>query len=164
MSKQFWVFLLAGLAIVGVVVYGSLFANKSSHLELDGDILKVRVMQLGPAASLVIADFRVKNPSGLAFVVKSVTARLELVSGDTVEAEPISKVNLENVFQYEKLIGPQYNPALTLQDAVPAHGTVDRMIGARFEVPQTAVDSRKGLRLRIEEVDGAVSEIGEKKP
>jgi hypothetical protein len=164
MSKQFWGFLLAGLAIVGVVVYVSLFANKSSHLELDGDILKVRVMALGPAASLVVADFRVTNPSGLAFVVKSVKARLELKSGDTLEAEPISKVNLENVFQYEKLIGPQYNSALTLRDAVPAHGTVDRMVGARFEVPESAIESRKALRLRIEEFEGPVAEIGEKKP
>jgi hypothetical protein len=164
MSKQFWGFLLAGLAIVGVVVYVSLFANKSSHLELDGDILKVRVMALSPAASLVVADFRVTNPSGLAFVVKSVKARLELKSGDTLEAEPISKVNLENVFQYEKLIGPQYNSALTLRDAVPAHGTVDRMVGVRFEVPESAIESRKALRLRIEEFEGPVAEIGEKKP
>jgi hypothetical protein len=164
MSKQFWGFLLAGLAIVGVVVYVSLFANKSSHLELDGDILKVRVMALGPAASLVVADFRVTNPSGLAFVVKSVKARLELKSGDTLEAEPISKVNLENVFQYEKLIGPQYNSALTLRDAVPAHGTVDRMVGARFEVPESAIESRKALRLLIEEFEGPVADIGEKKP
>jgi len=155
---------LAGVAIVGVVVYLSLFANKSSHLELDGDILKVRVMALSPAASLVVADFRVTNPSGLAFVVKSVKARLELKSGDALEAEPISKVNLENVFKYEKLIGPQYNSALTLRDAVPAHGTVDRMVGVRFEVPESAIESRKALRLRIEEFDGPVAEIGEKKP
>jgi hypothetical protein len=164
MSKQFWVFLLAGLAIVGIVVYGSLFANKSSHLELDGDILKVRVMALGPAASLVVADFRVKNPSGLPFVVKSVRVRLEPASGDALEAEPISKVNLENVFHYEKLIGPQYNAALTMHDTIPAHGTVDRMVGVRFEVPESAISSRKALRMRIEEVDGAAAEIGEKKP
>lgn len=164
MGKQPWVFILVGLAVVGMGVYVALFANKSSHLELDGDILKVRVMALNPQASLVVADFRVKNPSGLPFVVKSVKARLELPSGETLESEPISKVNLENVFQYEKLIGPQYNPALTLQDAVPAHGTVDRMIGARFDVPESAVESRKGLHLRIDEVDGAMADIGEKKP
>jgi hypothetical protein len=163
MTKQFWGFLLAGLAIVGAGVYLTLFANKSSHLELDGDILKVRSMALSQA-SLVVADFRVSNPSAYPFVVKSVKARLELASGEVLEAEPISKVNLQNVFQYEKLIGPQFNPALTLRDAILAHGTVDRMIGARFEVSESAVESRKGLRLRIEEVDGAVAEIGEKKP
>ena len=40
---------------------------------------------------------------------------------------------------------------------------VDRMAGARFELPESAIESRKGIRLHIEEVDSAVVEIGEKK-
>ena len=162
MSKQFLVFLSAGLAIVGIIIYVSLVFNKSSHVELEGNILKVRVLALNPNASLVVADFRVKNPSGVRFVVKGVKLLLDPASGGTIEAEPISKVNLDNVFAYERLIGPQYNPALTLQDAVPPHGTIDRMAGARFEAPASVIESRKGLRMRIDEVDGAEAVIAEK--
>jgi hypothetical protein len=164
MSKTFWGFLAAGLAIAGALVYGLLFANKSAHLELDGSILKVRVMTLSPTASLVVADFRVTNPSGLPFMVKNVTVQLQPLSGDVVESQPISKLNLENVFTYEKLIGPQYNPALTIRDIVPSHGTMDRMVGARFELPESAINARKTLRLHIEEMDGPVADIGEKRP
>jgi hypothetical protein len=163
-TKTFWGFLAAGLVIAGAFVYGLLAVNKSAHLELTGSILKVRVMALNPQASLVIADFRVTNPSGLAFVVKNVTVQLQPLTGDVVESSPISKVNLENVFKYEKLIGPQYNAALTIRDAVPSHGTLDRMVGARFELPEEAINSRKMLRLHIEEMDGPVSDIAEKRP
>jgi hypothetical protein len=164
MSKTFLGFLAAGLAIAGALVYGLLFVNKSAHLELDGSILKVRVMALSPTASLVVADFRVTNPAGLPFMVKNVTVQLQPLSGDVVESQPISKVNLESVFTYEKLVGPQYNAALTIRDTVPAHATVDRMVGARFELPESAINSRKTLRLHIEEMDGPVADIAEKRP
>jgi hypothetical protein len=161
-TKTFLGFLAAGLAIAGALVYGLFSVNKSAHIELTGSILKVRVMALNPEASLVVADFRVTNPSGLAFVMRNMTVQLEPHLGAVTEAEPISKQNLEDVFKYEKLIGPQYNPALSIKDSVPPHGTVDRMVGARFELPESAIDNRKIMRLHIEEMDGAMADIVEK--
>jgi hypothetical protein len=35
------------------------------------------------------------------------------------------------------------------------------MIAARFEIPEGRLRARKGLLIRVEEVDGAVSEIVE---
>jgi hypothetical protein len=80
-----------------------------------------------------------------------------------VEGASISKPDVDNVFKYEKLLGPKYNDVLSIRDRVAPHQTVDRMVGARFELPESQIDVRKGLRLRIEEVDGAVAQIGEKK-
>jgi hypothetical protein len=37
------------------------------------------------------------------------------------------------------------------------------MAGARFELPESQIEARKAIRLRIEEIDNAVVEIGEKK-
>jgi len=37
------------------------------------------------------------------------------------------------------------------------------MTGARFDVPEAAIKSRKGIRLQIEDVDGTVAELGESK-
>lgn len=73
MSKQFWSFLAIGLTVVGIAIAGVWFGTKSSHLDLDGKILKVRTLALGKDASLVVVDFRVTNTSAVPFVVRDVS-------------------------------------------------------------------------------------------
>lgn len=163
MSKQFWTFLLVGLVVVGIAIYAILFVTKGSHIELKGEILKVRVLSYNPTASLVILDFRVTNPSDLPFVVKTADVILIPVSGDPVESARISKADVENVFKYEKLLGPKYNEVLSIKDRVNPHQTVDRMVGVRFDLPEAAINKRKAIQLKIEELDGVVVELGEKK-
>ena len=162
MSKQFWIFLLAGLAVVGGLIFAMLTATKGAHLRLEGKILKVRVLALpGSGASLVIADFRAENPSDVPLVVDSVKLRLRPAQGDAVEGVAIAKTDIAAVFQYEKLLGTKYNDVLGARDRIAPHQSVDRMAGARFEMPEAAVDARRDLRLLIEDVDGTVAEIAE---
>jgi hypothetical protein len=80
-----------------------------------------------------------------------------------VDGRTASKTNIENIFKYEKLLGPKYNPILSLQDRVASHQTADLMAGARFELPEAAINSRKMIRLRLEDVDGAAAELSEAK-
>lgn len=162
-SRQFWTFLGIGLAVVAVAVFFTLFATKGSHLELDGKILKVRVLSLNPDASIVIVDFRAKNPSDLVFVVKNAVVTLTPASGDAVEGAAISKFDIENVFKYEKLLGTKYNDVLSIRDKIAPRQTVDRMIGARFEMGESAINARKTITLKFEDMDGAVAEISEQK-
>lgn len=161
MSKQFWIFLAAGLAVVGFGLAVLLFSTKSAHLELKGQILKVRVLALSPEASIVVVDFRVTNPSDIPFVVRTAGMLLDPLSGDPVDGTGISKPDVENVFNYEKLIGPKYNDVLSIKDKIAPHQTVDRMIGARFELSEAGLEGRKDLRVHIEDLDGAVAELVE---
>jgi len=162
MSKGFWIFLAAGLAVVGGLIFTMLTATQGGHLRLEGKILKVRVLALpGSAASIVIVDFRVTNPSDVPFVVNSVTLHLQPATGDAADGATISKRDIENMFLYEKLLGPKYNDTLSLQDRIAPHKTADLMAGARFELPEAAVNSRKAIRLRLEDVDGAAAEVTE---
>src|SRR5580658_7109070 len=101
-------FLAAGLAVVAAGIGVMMVSTKGAHLDLTGEILKVRVLAMNPNASLVIVDFRVKNPSDVWFVVKSVDMKLDPATGDTLEGMSISKPDVESVFQYEKLLGPKY--------------------------------------------------------
>ncbi len=152
-----------GLAVVCAGIFGFLFLTKGAHLELQGEILKVRVLALNPNASLVVVDFRVTNPSDVPFVVKAVKMRLDPMAGEVVEGTSVSKPDVDNVFKYEKLIGPKYTDVLSIRDRVAPHQTVDRMVGARFELPESGIEGRKNIRLHIEDVDGPVAEIVEKK-
>ena len=162
MGKRFYIFLAAGLAVVAVLISGILVGTKSSHLELTGSILKVRVLALGEKASLVVLDFRVTNPSAVPFVIGNVSMTLEPPSGEAVEGSQVSRVDMEAVFQAQKLIGPHFNDVLTLRDKIGGRQTLDRMTGARFELPESAINQRKSVRLRLEDVDGTVAEITEK--
>src|SRR5712691_9767117 len=112
MSKQFWIFLIAGLGVTSGLLWLLLAGTKSAHLELTGEILKVRVLNLGPNASLVVADFRVTNPSGVPFVVSGVEMTLEPATGDTASASVVSKPQVDAVFQGARLIGTKYNSVL----------------------------------------------------
>jgi len=162
MSKGFWIFLVAGLAVVGGLIFTMLTATQGAHLRLEGKILKVRVLALpGSTASIVIIDFRATNPSNVPFVVNSVTLHLQPATGDAVDGNTISKNDIENIFRYQKLLGPKYNNTLSLQDRIEPHKIADLMAGARFELPEAAVNSRKSIKVRIEDVDGASAELTE---
>jgi len=162
MSKQFWIFLLVGVAVVGGLIFMMLTATQGAHLRLEGKVLKVRILPVtGADASLVVVDFRVTNPSDVPLVVSSVKLRLEPAQGDPVEGFPLARAEIATVFQYAKLIGPKYNDVLAASDRIAAHQSLDRMAGARFEMPESAVNARRGLRVLIEDVDGTVAELAE---
>jgi hypothetical protein len=161
MSKQFVIFLAVGIAVIGVALSVMLVGTKGAHLELTGKILKVRVLPLNEKASLVVVDFRVSNPADIPYVVNTATITLVPARGEAVEGTPIPKSDLDNVFKFEKLIGPAFNDALITRDRVAAHATIDRMTAARFEFPEAEIANRKSLRLKIDEVDGAVAELTE---
>ena len=72
------------------------------------------------------------------------------------------KLDVDNVFKYEKLLGPKYNDVLSIRDKIAPRQSVDRMDGARFELGEAAIDARKSIRLRIEDMDGTIAEIVEK--
>lgn len=162
MSKQFWIFLLVGLAVVGGLIFWTMNATQGAHLRLEGKILKVRILPVPEAeASLVIVDFRAANPSDVPLVVNSVKLVLTPAQGDPVEGFPLARTEIATVFQYAKLIGPKYNDVLAASDRITPHQSVDRMAGARFEMAESAVNMRRDLRLVIEDVNGTVAELGE---
>ena len=72
------------------------------------------------------------------------------------------EVDAKRIFEYYPILGQKYNASLITRDRIPGRTTEDRMIVARFEIPVAALDARKNLKVRIEDVDGPVSELAEK--
>ena len=162
MDKRFPVFLALGLVAVGALLFFILSATEGNHLRLEGKILKVRVMmQPGSSSALVFVDFRASNPSDVRFVTGSAKMFLLPARGEEQEGTTVSKPEVDTIFQYQKLLGPKYNDVLSLQDRVAPHATLDRMMGASFELGEDAINQRKNLRVRLEDVDGAVADIRE---
>ena len=163
MSKQFWISLLVGLAVVGAGIGMVLIGTKGNHLELTGSILKVRVLPLSQTASLVIVDFRVTDPSDVPFVMKGASLTLDPASGETLGGMTVSKSDIENVFKYNPILGPKFNDVLGIRDRIAPHQRLDRMMGARFEIPESQAEDRKAVHLHIEEIDGVTADFTEKR-
>jgi hypothetical protein len=71
-------------------------------------------------------------------------------------------VDARQLFQAIPLLGQKFNDTMMMRDSVPPHSSWDRMVAARFEVPESKLEARKRLIVRIEEVDGKVFELSEK--
>ena len=163
MSKQFVVFLLVGLVVIGAALAFLLIGTKGNHLELNGAILKVRILPLSPVASLAVVDFRVSDPSDIPFVIKSASLTLEPASGEALDGMMVSKPDVENVFKYNPILGPKFNDVLGMKDRIAPHQRLDRMVGARFEIPESQAEERKAIHLHVEEMDGVTADLVEKK-
>ncbi len=158
MSKRLLILFGVGVVAMAIAVVVILSANKGSHLQLMGKILKVRTGALGEGNSIAVMDFRVQNPSDKPFVVRDVEITLEKPNGEMVDGVTVSKSDLKQLFQYNRFLGDQYNDGLGLQDTIAPHSMVDRMVAAHFEVGNADLEKAKAVHLSIQDVDGPLWE------
>lgn len=152
-----------GIAVIAVAVGSVFYMQRGAHLTLPGKILKVRTAPLADNSSVAVVDYRVTNPSDYTFMAKGVTLVLVDAGGNQVEGATASELDAQRLFAGIPLLGQKYNESLKERDKVAPHTTVDRMAAARFEVPEAALIARKHFLVRVEEVDGMVSEFAEQK-
>lgn len=151
-----------GLVVILIAVAGILYLQRGAHVELKGAILKVRTMGLDDSSSLAIVDFRFVNPSDYPFVVRMVDVFATGADGQDYTSTPVPEVDAKKIFEYYPILGQKYNTSLLTRDKIAGRRSEDRMIVARFEIPVAKLDARKNLKIRIEDVDGPVSELVEK--
>jgi hypothetical protein len=154
---------IAGLAIVGGLIGGFLWWTRGAHIQIKGEILKIRTHGFEDNSSLVVADFRFANPADYPFLVRSVDLTVEMPDGKIFEGMMIAETDTGRMFEALPQLGQKYNETLKIRDKIPPHSQDDRMAAARIEAPVGAIDGRARIRIRVEEVDGAVSEIVEKR-
>ena len=159
MHKGLLVPFAVGIVAIAAAVVGILYMQRGAHVELKGSILKVRTQALDENSAAVIVDFRFANPSDYKFVVRKVEVLLDDPSGKRVEGMAVADSDAARIFQYYPLLGPKYNDSLKARDVVRPRESQDRMIAARFELPQGVVNARKKLVVRVEDVDGPVTEL-----
>ncbi|MFB3826782.1 MAG: hypothetical protein ACE15B_08430 [Bryobacteraceae bacterium] len=161
-GKRFWAALGIGVVVVFAVVAAVVYRQRGAHVELKGSIVKVRTAALDENSSIAVVDFRFVNPADYAFVVRTVEVSITGADGNAYQGMVVSEMDAKRLFEYYKLLGQKYNDSLLMRDKIPPHQSEDRMIAARFELSQALLDARRNLTIRIEDVDGPVSELREK--
>ncbi|MBI4906774.1 MAG: hypothetical protein HY820_24305 [Acidobacteria bacterium] len=153
---------LIGLVVMAAVGGIALFVNKGNHMELEGQIQKVRTLELDEKSSLVVVDFHVTNPADFQFKVKQVDVTVD-AEGSVKQGETVAEVDARRIFDYYKQLGPKYNDSFKPRDVLNPKQSGDRMIAARFDIPEAKLAARRDLKLTIREADGQTTELREKR-
>jgi hypothetical protein len=153
--------LLVGLAVVAIALVGVMFLNRGSHVRLAGAVLKVRLAPTDTESAIAILDMRLRNPASVPFMVRQVTVHLVEGRGTGRDGDPVAQMDLDRVLEYYKLVGPRYTPMLLPRQRVQPGETLERTVAGSFAVSEAALERRKMLVVRIEDVDGNVTEIEE---
>jgi len=151
-----------GLVLVAIAVAGILYMQRNAQVGITGSVLKVRTAPLDEKSSVAVVDFRFSNPSDVTFVVRTVNVSMENKGGGSTEGQTISEVDAKRMFEMLPILGQKFNETLILREKIAPHTSQDRMVSARFEIPEDQLAARKRFLVKIEEVDGKVSEISEK--
>jgi len=162
MKNRFAATFAIGIGIIAIVVVGILYMQRGARIGLAGSMLKVRTAPLDENSTIAVIDFRFANPGNVPLWVRTVSLVMEDKDGSQYEGKVISEGDAKRLFEALPLLGEKFNETLILRDKIPGHTSLDRMVAARFEAPEARINSRKRFIVRIEEVDGNISELSEK--
>ncbi len=161
-NRRFLLPLAIGLVTVAIGLGVVFLGTKGAHLSLQGKILKVRTLATDEKNSIAVIDFRVTNEATQQdFVVKDAIAVVTTADGKAVEGNTIARSDVNRVFDYYKVLGQKFNETLIMRDNVGRGKTMDRMIAVTFELPESELEKRKNMTLRLHDVDGPTFELME---
>jgi hypothetical protein len=158
MSKAFGIAFGAALVVIVILVSIGFKTTKGNHLAPEGKIGKLRVQSVTDDISFVVVDFNMRNDSDRDMIVHSISGTLETSAGN-MDGSAVAASDLENAFHNYPDLGDQYNPVLKERDSLPAHQSLDRMVGIRFDLPADKVQNRRKFVLKIQDVTGPVLEL-----
>ena len=162
-NKQFMIVLGIGFLLVAGAWYFFYAGTKDMALAVNGEVLKVRTIELSPHNICMMTDFRIRNSSDIPFVLKDATIFVIMASGKEREGHTLARSEAEDIFKYTPLAGPQFNKVLAMRDKVPGKVSVDRMVGATFDAEEKDLVERKSVRLHLVDLDGKEFDLFERK-
>jgi hypothetical protein len=159
LSKAFGIAFGGAVVVIAVLIWFGFSTTAGNHLAPAGSIGKVRTVKATDDLTFMVIDFKVTNDSDRDMIVRSVESAIETADGATVTGGGVAESDIKAAFASYPVLGEQYNPILKERDKIPAHQSVDRMVGVRFDAPVEKVDTRKRVILRLEDITGPVVEL-----
>lgn len=162
MTAKFPIFFGIAVLLLAFALWFGNFSTSDSRLQVTGEIMKVRSMELTPDSSLVILDFRMKNESNVNFVLKESLILWTDSEGKEREATHVAKPDLERILQYAQQAGPKYNEMFVVREKLTGKAMLDRMVSASVPVSDATFAKRQSVKLRLTDLDGQVFEFLER--
>lgn len=159
MNKAFGIAFGGAAVVIGVLIWLGFAKTAGNHLVPAGSIGKVRTVKADDMLTYMVIDFKVRNDSDVDMTVRSIQSEVDLADGTGLAGGSVAANDVKAAFESYPALGEQYNPVLKERDTIPAHQSVDRMVGLRFDAPIDQVDGRKRVVLRVEDITGPVVEM-----
>lgn len=163
MNRQSLITSGIALLIVVVAIGSILISTRKNRVELTGEILKVRTHQMDAEHTIALIDLRVKNPSTQPFVVRGVDVFIEEQDGKSTPADLFAESDIKRVIAYYPMLGEKFTPGLLRKDRISSGATTDRSFAVSAPMTDERLAGRKRFRIVIHDVDGATTEILEKR-
>jgi len=97
----------AGLACIALVVGGIVFMQRGDRIRLPGKILKVRTAPLDENSAVAVIDFRITNPSGVQFMVRTVQVEMDDNEGKSYLGDVAADMDVARLFEAVPALGQQ---------------------------------------------------------
>ena len=154
---------LVGLVVVALVAGIVYWSNRGSQVRLGGQIVRVRTLATSDSSSVLIAEVRIENPARVPFIVREVRLSMTNAKGLPVAADPIAQGDLDRLLGYFPAEGPRYNETLKVKSKIGGGSRADWTVPASFRLPQSELDARRSFSVDIEDVDGVVVTVAERR-
>ena len=162
MNRQSLVAAMLGIVVMTIAVAAVLYKNKDSRIRVEGQILKVRSHQADSERTIALVDFRFRNASADLLMVEDVEVFLDEESAST-PAVLFAESDIRRTLPYYPTLGEKHTPGLLRRDRIASGESTDRSLAFSVPVTDDRFGRRKALRIVIHDVDGAQTEIVEKR-
>jgi hypothetical protein len=163
MNRQSLVIGGIALLIVAAGVTSILVSTRKNRVELRGEVLKVRTHQMDPEHTIALIDLRITNPSTQQFVVSEVEVFVEEPGGRSTPTDLFAETDIKRVIAYYPMLGEKFTPGLLRRDKINSGESTDRSTAVSAPMTDARLGERTAFRIVVHDVDGATTEIREKR-
>ncbi len=161
MDRRF-ISIIAGLALAAALIGGVLGWRSGDKLQPTGRILKVRSAPIDEQHCLVVMDLRLTNDSNIALEIQQTSVSVEPKEGGASQGSIVSGVDTRSLFTYYPVLGEAYNNPLIANTRIGPKQTLDFMLAARLDLPETSLAERRNLSVTARDRSGVTVELLEK--
>lgn len=151
--------IVLGLIAVAAGLYAVLYFTKGNHLELVGNVTSAKTYASDEHASVMVLQMQLNNPSDIPFAVREAIVNVTDKDGNQIKGDTFAEVDLKRFLTAYPDLGDAKLPTLRVRNRIAPHQGGTYLLGVRFDVDEAVLKSRKGLTVRIQEIDGTVSEV-----
>lgn len=154
MKNGFGAAFAIGLAVIAIAVAGILFMQRGAHMALPGKITRVRTIGSDAASSVALVDIEFTNSSDYLWVVGEISVTFEDAQGNQFDGRVASLIDAQRLFDASGSLG-SFHPPLGTGSQIPPHDSRQHTLAAQFDAPESVLQARKHLKVRIDEVNGS---------
>ncbi len=151
--------LRASLAVL-TLTFAISIAGCGRYMKLDGQITRVRVVETGGDQNVLVVEFEAINNAKVGYIVRE--AEIEIPGNDSaITGDAISVRDAKVICQHSPELGNDCAEPLLTRETFAPGSTVKRLVAASFQLTAEELKNRKGLLLRVRELDRLETEFRE---